>query len=268
MQITDFSRPGILRATITKLSPKYISEGGFEGYTWTIEFASEIDSQSIDSLEGTIPSAMTYHTKAIAEKSYASISIKPVDSTAFIEFYDPSTASSYFDSMATVMSLKLNVNDKFQVFIGKMKVEHLDLEKSASLLYCLGRELVIKVEPRQQTMFQSANEPETRIGQIICSRDGSEILYGKVSAVSSLSLEVNDFGTLFSVEQPTAALDIEISQLVTSYYKKSCEDKGLKPSWKYLISGLASSDDNADGLVITKDVVDATLEIQQGEAHV
>jgi hypothetical protein len=266
-EITDFSRPGILSAVVTKLNPKFVTEGDFEGYNWTVEFSSEIDPECVNSLEGTIPSAMKYHSKAISEKSYASILVKPLDSIVFIEFQSAVTREAYFKSMATIVSLKLNVNDKFQTFVGKVKIDHLDLEQSSALLYCLGRELILKAEPRQQTLYDIIPEPEVRVGQIVCAKTDSSILYGRVASVSGFDIEIEDFGKTFSINRPTAVLDIEISQVVYIYYQKACQDLNVKPSWGYLVSGLAAAPDTGDGLVITQSVVDATMQIQSGDTH-
>jgi hypothetical protein len=248
-EITDFSRPGILSAVVTKLNPKFVTEGDFEGYNWTVEFSSEIDPECVNSLEGTIPSAMKYHSKAISEKSYASILVKPLDSIVFIEFQSAVTREAYFKSMATIVSLKLNVNDKFQTFVGKVKIDHLDLEQSSALLYDI------------------IPEPEVRVGQIVCAKTDSSILYGRVASVSGFDIEIEDFGKTFSINRPTAVLDIEISQVVYIYYQKACQDLNVKPSWGYLVSGLAAAPDTGDGLVITQSVVDATMQIQSGDTH-
>ena len=266
VQVTDFSRAGILFVTVTKVAPKIIEEAGERFFSWTVEVVTEVDHSWVQQLESTIPSALKYHSNAITEQSSTTISVKPFDSIVRVGFQEAQSERVMFEGSATVLSVKLNLNDKAQVFVGKLRLDHLTLEESTALLDCLGRDLVLNASPLQQSM--SFGAPQAKVGQVVSVKNGDFTSYGMVTEVINNEVLYADFGVEHRSEKPTAHLELDVIGDALNYYEQECINRNSKPSWRYLITAIASSDLVEAIPTVDASLVNIALSIQFGDNHV
>ena len=264
-RMTDFSEESIFLGTVTKLNPKTKEEAGERFFEWSIEVSSEVDYDSIQQLESSMPGSMRYHSRAVNGQTDTTISVKPVERRILVEFWDQASSAMVCSANADVLSVKLNVNEKAQSFVGKLKASHLDLEQSSALLDCLGREMVVTVKPSQQTLFRK--DPLPKVGGVVTCSDRGVTRYGIVKSTNERTFILDDFGNTFEADNFTVCLDLEINEPSTRMYLDECNFNGGKPSWRYLITAIMSFDRSEDINYVGDDIVNLALKLQFGSGE-
>lgn len=265
VKFTDFKSAGILFVTMTKASPKIHEVDGNRSFEWTVEVVSEVDNEWVRELEGTIPSANKYHSDAVNEKSNATIVVKPVDRIVDVSFTDRQSNLEMFKSRATVVNLKLNVNDKVQTFVGKLKLEFLDLGESAGLLDCLGRNLCLLASP-VQTSFEFESSA-AKVGDLVAAKVEDSIKYGIVTSAGS-KIVFSDFGTEYTSTEVVSTLTVRYEPADLSHYTMKASLSGVRPSWSHIVSAIAASDIVESVPTVDEALMDEAYEIQcSGETN-
>lgn len=261
-QITDFTNEGFLFGSLTKLTPKLQEEAGERFFSWQMEFTTEVDTSWVNELENSIPSATSYHSKAINEKAFTTITVKPIDSLVKIKFRDAATNAVFFENGATVINIKLNMNDKSQAFVAKLRMDHVGLSESLDLLDCLGRNVVLESSPAQQTLSMFSNT--VKVGQLVSSKVGGRFVYGIVVDSNGDTFTLDDFGVRHECREVLAALDVKVDESEIARYTGVCSNLGGSPSWQMMVTAIAAQDTIDSNPVVGRSTIDTAIDIQFG----
>lgn len=148
---------------------------------------------------------------------------------------------------ATIRFVKLKLNTNVKALQLRINLHGVPVESSNAIVSLLERRVLVRVRNDQPVMFGETSKPgqsdAPEVDQLVAGKSGDKAVVGTMIKLSKGKIVVDDFGTLYTLDDHTSALWVESDDNTdvkahVAEYKTATENLDQRPSWACLVEAM------------------------------